>query len=92
MGPDDTEAGMWQSRMIGPQTEVFVTPEPLLQPFSSYRAFEEVRTRWAISIPLYRLRNERDRFEWLDVQTEDEEQPVLVLSNPSEYTLERGLV
>lgn len=89
---DDTEAAMWQSRMIGPQTEVFVTPEPLRKQFDSRRAFEIERSRHAISVPLYRLRSERDRFARMDVQIEDEQHAVLVLSDPSDYTLERGLM
>jgi CRISPR-associated endonuclease/helicase Cas3 len=92
IGPDDTEAAMWQSRMIGPQIEVFVTPDPLATPFESRAAFEDARLRHTVTLPRYRLQTEPDRFRWVEVEVEDEIEQVLVLTYPQEYTIERGLI
>ena len=92
MGPDDTEAPLWSSRLIGPQIEVFVTPEPLGDSPFTYRSFDDAQMRYTVALPHYRLKSERDRFRWVEIQVEDEAEQVLVLAAPNEYTSERGLV
>ena len=91
MGPDDTEAPAWSSRLIGPQIEVFVHPDVLSDSPFTYMGFEDVRMRYTVTLPHYRLHSERERFQWIEIGVEDEPQQVLTLSVPTEYTVERGL-
>ncbi len=91
MGPDDTEAPSWSSRLIGPQIEVFVNSDPLQEVSFTYMGLEDLRMQHAVTLPHYRLHTEPERFQWVEVLVEDEVEPVLVLSDPSEYTRERGL-
>jgi hypothetical protein len=93
MDEDDTETDRWQSRIIGPQVEVFVSEEHVDASYTDYRSFERATMKHAISVPSYRLDQFPDSFSArvIEVGTDNEER-VQVLASPTPYTQDTGLV
>jgi CRISPR-associated endonuclease/helicase Cas3 len=92
MEADDTEGPVWSSRMIGPQIDVFVRRPPTEAAYDTRRAFDEAKLEHVISLPRYRLQTEGDRFERTTIAVEDDEESAFVLTDPNEYSFERGLI
>jgi hypothetical protein len=78
--------------MIGPQIDVFVRRPPTEAAYDTRRAFDEAKLEHVISLPRYRLQTEGDRFERTTIAVEDDEESAFVLTDPNEYSFERGLI
>ena len=93
MDEDDTQTDRWQSRIIGPQVEVFVSEEHVDASYTDYRSFERATMKYAISVPSYRLDQFPESFsaQVVEVGTDNEER-VQVLTSPTPYTQDTGLV
>lgn len=90
---EETETARWQSRIIGPQVEVFVSERYVEAEYDDYRAFEEATTRHAVSVPSYRLDQFPGRFASHEVTVGvDNEEHVHALVEPSPYDEEMGLI
>lgn len=90
---EETETARWQSRIIGPQVEVFVSQRYVEPEYDDYRSFEEATTRHAVSVPSYRLDQFPDRFTSREVTVGmDNEELVHALVEPSPYDEETGLI
>ena len=90
---DDPNTDRWQSRIIGPQVDVFVSETLVADEYDDYRAFERATTEHTVSVPHYRHKQYSDRFttRTVTVGVDDEEQ-VTALVEPSPYDPETGLV
>ena len=90
---EDTETARWSSRIIGPQTEVFVSESRLQAQYDDYYAFERATTTHTVSVPTYRLDQFPGQFTARDVVVgTDNEERVHALSELSPYDEETGLV
>jgi CRISPR-associated endonuclease/helicase Cas3 len=90
---DETDTARWQSRIIGPQVEVFVSEDDVQDQYEGYRDFQQATTQHVVSVPSYRYDQYSDRFvtQEVEVGTDNVEQ-VVVLTEPSPYDDETGLI
>ncbi|WP_263786236.1 CRISPR-associated helicase Cas3' [Salinibacter grassmerensis] len=90
---DETDTARWQSRIIGPQVEVFVSEDDVQDQYEGYRAFQQATTQHTVSVPSYRYDQYSDRFvtQEVEVGTDNVEQ-VVALTEPSPYDDETGLI
>jgi CRISPR-associated endonuclease/helicase Cas3 len=90
---DDTDTARWQSRIIGPQVDVFVSEDHVQESYDDYWAYERATTRHTVSVPTYRLDQYPDRFASHEVAVGvDNTERVYALAAASPYDEEAGLV
>ena len=90
---DETDTARWQSRIIGPQVEVFVSEDHVQDQYEGYRAYQQATTQYAVSVPSYRYDQYADRFVTREVEVgTDNVEQVVALTEPSPYDDETGLV
>mgnify|MGYP006426740183 CR=1 FL=1 len=90
---DETRTARWQSRVIPPQFEVFVSEEFVNDSYGGYRAFRKATTSHTVSVPDYRFRQYPDLFARRTVPVGvDNEEYVYVLNDASLYDEDAGLI
>jgi len=90
---DETRTARWQSRVIPPQFEVFVSEEFVNDSYGGYRAFRKATTSHTVSVPDYRFRQYPDLFARRTVPVGvDNEESVYVLNDASLYDEDTGLI
>jgi len=90
---EETETARWQSRIIGPQIEAFVSKDHVQDQYEGYRDFQEATTRHTVSVPSYRHEQYPSRFSSREVAVgTDNTEHVYVLVEPSPYDEETGLI
>ena len=88
---DDPQTAEWQSRIIGPQIEAFVSGEHVADVYDNNRAFQYAHTRFTVSVPTYRLWQYPTLFTTQEVSIQDDVEQVHVLTDPSVYSTNTGL-
>ena len=90
---DETDTDRWQSRIIGPQVDVFVSTDRVQESYDDYWSYERATSRHTVSVPTYRLDQYPDRFaSWEVAVGVDNDEQVSALTEPSPYDEETGLV